>query len=109
MTLVEKVKAKVKELQEKGLPIIVLRDVVTGKPSITYTLFVASAVMCLLAQVEYSRASIDLNFDEALQFFDSCAMAYIGRHVIKMFNGNGNGDSAAPSNGTNQSGDAANK
>lgn len=109
MTIKEKVKAKLKELQEKGLPIVVLRDVATGQPSITYTLFIVSAIMCLLAQVEYSRATIDLNFGEAIQFFDSCAMAYLGRHVIKMFNGGSNGDSAAPTNGTQQNGDNAGK
>lgn len=78
----EKIKQIIKDLQDKGLPIIMLQDVITKKPSITFTFFVLSGIMCLLAAVDVKILS-ELNFDEALKFFDACSMVYVGRSAVK--------------------------
>jgi len=79
----EKIKQIIKDLQDKGLPIVILQDIVTKKPSITFTFFVLSGIMCLLAAIDSSKTLSGLNFDEALKFFDACSMVYVGRSAVK--------------------------
>ncbi len=79
----EKIKKIITDLQDKGLPIVMLQDVLTKQPSITFTFFVLSGIMCLLSVVDSSKVLAGLNFDEALKFFDACSIVYVGRSAVK--------------------------
>lgn len=83
----DKFKTLMKELQDNGLPLILLQDLVTKKPSVTYTFFVVSGVMCLLSLVESVRFLAGFNFNEALEFFQASSMVYFGRSAVKAFSG----------------------
>lgn len=77
----------IKELQEKGLPIIILRDNATGKPSITYSFFVLSGVLVTLGLIgKFAKVSGGIDMDNALSFFYGCGAMYVGRKMTNKNN-----------------------
>ena len=77
----------IKELQEKGLPLIILRDNVTGKPSITYSFFVVSGVLVILGLIgKFAKVSGGIDMDNALSFFYGCGAMYVGRKMTNKNN-----------------------
>lgn len=75
-----KLKALIKDLQDKGVPLIVLRDVVTKTPSITYTFFVLSGTLVTLGLIgKFAKISGGIDMDNALAFFYACSATYVGR------------------------------
>ncbi len=83
MTLAEKVKAAIKDLQDKGVPVFVLQDPITKLPSITFSFFVVSGLVCLAAAFDNIKAFAGINYSEIKEFFDMCMWAYLGRSAIK--------------------------
>lgn len=82
--MVEKIKELIKNLQEKGLPIIILRDNLTGKPSITYSFFVISGSLVILGLIgKFAKVSGGIDMDNALNFFYGCGAMYIGRKITR--------------------------
>lgn len=80
--MVEQLKKLLKDLQEKGLPIVVLRDNLTGKPSITYSFFVISGILVMLGLIgKFAKVSGGIDMDNALNFFYGCGAMYIGRKI----------------------------
>jgi hypothetical protein len=80
--VVEQLKKLLKDLQEKGLPIVVLRDNLTGKPSITYSFFVISGILVMLGLIgKFAKVSGGIDMDNALNFFYGCGAMYIGRKI----------------------------
>lgn len=78
--MLNKLKALIKELQDKGIPLIVLRDVVTKTPSITYTFFVLSGTLVILGLIgKFAKLSGGIDMDNALAFFYACSATYVGR------------------------------
>lgn len=78
--MVEQFKAHIKQLQNKGLPIIVLRDIVTKKPSITFTFFVVSGLLVVAGLIgKFAEISGGIDMDNALSFFYGSGAMYIGR------------------------------
>lgn len=84
MTVKERVKELVTKLNENGIPLPILQDLVTKKPSITYTFFVISGITCLLASFDGVKALAKINFNEVKEFFDMCSYIYVGRSAIKL-------------------------
>ena len=77
----------IKELQEKGLPLIILRDNVTGKPSITYSFFVISGVLVILGLIgKFAKVSGGIDMENALSFFYGCGAMYVGRKMTNKNN-----------------------
>ena len=75
-------KAKVKELQDKGVPIFVLRDTATGLPSITFSFFVLSGTLVILGLIgKMAKLSGCIDMDNALTFFYACSAKYLGRKI----------------------------
>lgn len=71
---------KIKALLNKGIALPILRDVVTGKPSITYTGVVISLVLASLAVSEAaSKALGNLSFSDALSLYVASSFLYLGR------------------------------
>lgn len=82
--MVEQVKELIKKLQSKGLPIIILRDSLTGKPSITFSFFVISGLLVILGLIgKFAKVSGGIDMDNALNFFYGCGAMYIGRKFTK--------------------------
>lgn len=80
--MVEQFKELIKRLQAKGLPIIILRDNLTGKPSITYSFFVISGSLVILGLIgKFAKVSGGIDMDNALNFFYGCGAMYIGRKI----------------------------
>jgi hypothetical protein len=78
--MMNKLKSLIKELQDKGIPIIVLRDLVTNSPSITYTFFVLSGILVILGLIgKFARVAGGIDMDNALAFFYACSATYVGR------------------------------
>jgi energy-converting hydrogenase Eha subunit C len=79
----EFLKNKYTELAAKGVPILVLQDPLTKLPSITFTFFVLSGLICLLATLDFVKIFAGINFEEIKQFFDMCSYVYVGRSAVK--------------------------
>lgn len=78
--MIAKLKALLKELQKKGVPIVIIRDGVTGLPSITYTFFVLSGLLVILGLIgKFAKLSGGIDMDNALAFFYACSATYVGR------------------------------
>lgn len=83
MVVADKVKEILKKLQDKGIPICVFQDPITKLPSITFSFFLVSGVVCLLASFDNVKVLSGINYDEVKDFFDMCMWAYLGRSAIK--------------------------
>lgn len=69
-------KKTVDVLSKKGIVVPVLRDPVTQKPSVSYSLLAISANLVIVGIL-----SDKINTDTALQFFYACAGLYFGRKL----------------------------
>lgn len=81
---------KLKELQKrlvdfctkKGIPVPILRDVTTQKPSASFTLLVVSSGLVIFGLLNKVAKLVDgVDIDNALQFFYACAGLYFGRKL----------------------------
>lgn len=81
MSAKEKLLGLATKLKENGLPIILLQDPVTDTPSITFTMIVASFVMCILAVS--GLASLD--FASCKELLTLTGAGYLGRQTQKLF------------------------
>ncbi len=81
---------RLKELQKslvdwctkRGLPVPVLRDPVTQKPSASFTLLVVSSGLVIFGLINKAAKFVDgIDIDNALQFFYACAGLYFGRKL----------------------------
>ncbi len=81
----EKLKALAKGLQEKGIPLIYLRDPKTQEPSVTFSMMVVSFVLCtgaVIAKVAESKLLGGLNFEYCLQLLMATGAGYLGRKFM---------------------------
>lgn len=83
MTAKEKLLDLATKLKENGLPIILLQDPVTDTPSITFTMVVASFVMCILAV----NGLANLDFASCKELLTLTGAGYLGRQTQKLFSG----------------------
>jgi hypothetical protein len=83
MAVADKIKEILKSLQDKGIPIAVFQDPITKLPSITFSFFLVSGVVCLLASFDNVKALAGINYNEVKDFFDMTMFAYLGRSAIK--------------------------
>jgi hypothetical protein len=81
--LIEKIKSAIKALNEKGIPTPIMRDMISGKPSITYTMLLVSFVLTILASFNLGENQLGLKFDQCLQLLSYVGIGYIGRKYQK--------------------------
>jgi len=82
--MLEKIKAKLKELQDQGLPIVFLRDPVTKVPSVSLTLLIISFTLCLLSLLNKFAKVVDgVDIENTLELLIICASLYFGRSLSK--------------------------
>lgn len=81
---------KIKQLQDKiaewcvkkGIPVPILRDAVSQKPSASFTLLVVSSGIVIFGLLNKMAKLVDgVDIDNALQFFYACAGLYFGRKL----------------------------
>ena len=81
----EKLKALLKDLQDRGVPLFYLRDPKTREPSVTFSMTVISFILCVgavIAKVAESKLLGGLNFDYCLQLLMATGAAYLGRKFM---------------------------
>jgi hypothetical protein len=82
--MLEKLKAKLKELQDQGFPIIFLKDPVTKLPSVSLTLLIISFAMCMLSLLNKFAKVVDgVDIENTLELLIICASLYFGRSLSK--------------------------
>ena len=81
--LIEKIKNTIKVMNEKGIPTPIMRDMVTNKPSITYTMLLVSFVITVLSSFKLGAETLGINFDRCLQLLSYVGIGYVGRKFQK--------------------------
>lgn len=74
-----KIKSFIDMLNNKGIPTPILRDMVSHKPSITYTMLLVVFIMTVLSSFKFGAEQLGLNFDQCLEFLGYVGIGYIGR------------------------------
>ena len=81
---------KIKELQKRfvdwctkqGIPVPILRDPISQKPSASFTLLVVSSGLVIFGLLNKVAKLVDgVDIENALQFFYACAGLYFGRKL----------------------------
>lgn len=81
--LIDKIKGVTKSLNENGIPTPIMRDMVSGKPSITYTMLVVSFVLVTLSSFRVGADTLGLDFNSCLELLSYVGIGYIGRKYQK--------------------------
>ena len=81
--LIVKIKEIIRALNERGIPTPILRDMVSFKPSITYTMLVVSFVLVVLSSFKIGTETLGLNFSNCLELLSYVGIGYIGRKYQK--------------------------
>jgi hypothetical protein len=81
--LIERIKNAIKALNEKGIPTPIMRDMISGKPSITYTMLLVSFALTILASFSLGEEQLGLKFDQCLSLLSYVGIGYIGRKYQK--------------------------
>ena len=82
--MLEKLKAAITLLNSKGIPLPVVRDPVTQKPSVSLTTLVVSFAVCivgLVGKVAGFLGGVDMT--QAITLFGVCAGLYLGRKMSR--------------------------
>lgn len=78
----DKLKQLVKDLQDKGIPIFLLRDMTTKLPSVTFSLLIVSALMVVLGLIgKFAKLAGGFDIENSLTFFGICFGGYLGRKI----------------------------
>lgn len=81
--MITKIKLFISNINERGIPTPIFRDMVTGKPSITYTMFVISFVLVVASSFKVGADNLGLDFDKCLQLLSYIGIGYISRKYQK--------------------------
>lgn len=85
--MVENLKQKIQELQEKGLPIVFFRDPVTKLPSVSLTLLLVSFALSIFSLINKFAKIVDgVDVDNTIELLVVCASLYFGRSLSKKIN-----------------------
>jgi len=76
----EKIKEVVRKLNEKGIPLPMLRDPKTGQASVTFTMMVLSFNTALLGQLgKFTQLLGETDMTSAMSLFVATSALYLGR------------------------------
>jgi beta-phosphoglucomutase-like phosphatase (HAD superfamily) len=88
--MLDKIKELIKELQEKGIPVIFLRDPITKQPSVSLSLLIVAFVLSIFALINKFAKIVDgVDVENTLQLLIICASLYFGRSLSKKMNDKG--------------------
>lgn len=84
MGMLNKLKLKLKELQEQGVPVVFIKDPITKLPSVSLTLLVLSFTLCIFSLINKFAKIVDgVDIDNSLELLVICASLYFGRSLSK--------------------------
>jgi ABC-type bacteriocin/lantibiotic exporter with double-glycine peptidase domain len=87
MGMLEKIKNKLKELQDSGVPLFFIKDPVTKSPSVSLTLLIVSFTLSILSLLNKFTKIVDgVDIDNTLELLIVCASLYFGRSLSKKVN-----------------------
>lgn len=81
--MILKIKDFIRLLNEKGIPTPIFRDMLSQKPSITYTMLLVAFVITVLSSFKLGADTLGLDFDKCLQLLSYVGIGYIGRKFQK--------------------------
>lgn len=82
--VLEKLRGFINKLNEKGIPMPMVRDPLTGKSSVSLTLLFLSSCYVQLALInKFAKVFEGVDIDNSLEFFMICAGLYFGRSISK--------------------------
>lgn len=85
--MLEKIKQKLQELQEKGLPIVFFRDPLTKLPSVSLTLLLIAFGLSIFSLINKFAKIVDgVDVDNTLELLIVTASLYFGRSISKKMN-----------------------
>ncbi len=80
----EKIKAAVQWLNEKGIPLAFVRDPITQLPSVSLTLLIISFTLCIVSLINKFAKIVDgMDVENTIQLLIICASLYFGRSLSK--------------------------
>jgi hypothetical protein len=87
MGMLEKIKNKLKELQDSGVPLFFIKDPITKSPSVSLTLLIVSFTLSILSLLNKFTKIVDgVDIDNTLELLIVCASLYFGRSLSKKVN-----------------------
>ncbi len=85
--MLEKIKNKLKELQDSGVPLFFIKDPITKSPSVSLTLLIVSFTLSILSLLNKFTKIVDgVDIDNTLELLIVCASLYFGRSLSKKVN-----------------------
>lgn len=80
----QKLKELIQKLNEKGVPLPVLQDMVTKKPSITYSTFIVATLIYIVSLFDAAQKALGgIDKAESGEFFLIAAGLYLGRAMSR--------------------------
>lgn len=90
MGMLEKLKEHIKQLQEKGLPLVFLRDPISKLPSVSLTLLIISFLLSVFSLINKFAKVVDgVDVDNTLELLVITSSLYFGRSLSKKMNDKG--------------------
>jgi beta-phosphoglucomutase-like phosphatase (HAD superfamily) len=85
--MLEKLKELIKELQERGAPLVFLRDPITKLPSVSLSLLIISFILSIFALINKFAKIVDgVDVDNTLELLIITSSLYFGRSLSKKMN-----------------------
>lgn len=85
--MLDKIKQKIQELQEKGFPIVFFRDPLTKLPSVSLTLLLIAFALSIFSLINKFAKIVDgVDVDNTLELLIVTASLYFGRSISKKIN-----------------------
>lgn len=82
--MLARIKAQIKEWQEKGVPIFFLRDPITKLPSVSLTMMVVSFTLCFVSLLNsFAKLFKGIDIENSLQLLIITSSLYLGRSFSK--------------------------
>jgi len=88
--MLEKLKEHIKQLQEKGLPLVFLRDPISKLPSVSLSLLIISFLLSVFSLINKFAKVVDgVDVDNTLELLVITSSLYFGRSLSKKMNDKG--------------------
>lgn len=85
--MLDKLKELIKELQDRGIPVIFLRDPITKQPSVSLSLLIVSFLLSIFALINKFAKVVDgVDVDNTLELLIITSSLYFGRSLSKKMN-----------------------
>jgi hypothetical protein len=85
--MLDKLKELIKELQDKGAPLVFLRDPITKLPSVSLTLLIISFILSIFSLINKFAKVVDgVDVENTLQLLLITSSLYFGRSLSKKMN-----------------------